>query len=580
MSKKAYDKDFEDDSTLGLISRLLNRLIAFFEKDRFNLITAFIFMIIIGVVRSVAESLIFEYPVFSMYLVVQHTAFNFPVLVMGALILSMASDTPLRKVYNTILPGFAIVMLPPFIDYFFLGYSGAEHAHIYAYYAADVEFIHKIPDLNPFNMLFAEEISSGLKRMAISIMFLSGLYVAVKVRFIESIKLLFQRRIRPFLRNISAIFFGVFGIVVVIWFIGAIVPSVITFDPGGVVIFDYYTIRPTVSHYLFIENYGFTYPEIIGTEVELGLAGRLAQQQRSLFITMFFFILTTSFMIISLQIQHKDLLKKIFATLRLPLVLITTISSLLGAAVLHLTDPTFENGWALDPTYILHIPYLFYIGAMGFLLGCFASYVLEYNKENPKLPKWASKNMAIVSLLAGGSFAFLMCPGTKFIVFVIAVLLIYFTFRRGTMMLPPLESLTLSSACVTLYFLGIFTPSIWKIRAWNTTIDLSRRPYISGSVMLLGLIIFLTILIGNMIPYLIERGAFTNKNSLGLIAFSLVLMPLLMFNQLWDMLIFGALGATSFMLTDEDIPFVPLMISTIGLIYIALRLWGAGLPMI
>ncbi len=45
---------------------------------------------------------------------------------MGALILSMASDTPLRKVYNTILPGFAIVMLPPFIDYYVLGLSGAE----------------------------------------------------------------------------------------------------------------------------------------------------------------------------------------------------------------------------------------------------------------------------------------------------------------------------------------------------------------------------------------------------------------------------------------------------------------------
>ncbi len=575
MSKDAVEKK----GILGKISALLDRLISFFEKDRFNLITAFIFMVIIGVVRSVAESLIFEYPIFSMYLVIQHTAFNFPVLVMGALILSMASDTSLRKVYNTILPGFAIVMLPPFIDYFVLGYSGAEHSQIYAYYAADVEFIHKIPDLNPFNMLLAEEISGGLKRMGVSIMFLSGLYVAVKVKLFESVQQLFQSRIRPLFKNIFALFFGVYGIVVVIWFISSIVPTVITFDTGGIVIFDYTTIRPPVSHYLFIENYGFTYTEIIGTEQELGLAGRLAQQQRSLFITMVFFILTTFFMIISLHIKHKKLLKKIFSTLRAPILLISTISSLLGSAVLHLTDPTFENGWALDPTYVLHIPYIFYIAGMGFLLGCFASFVLDYHKNKPILPQWVSKNMAIASLLAGGSFAFLMCPGTKFTVFLIAAGLIYIVFRRGTMTFPPLESLALSSACLFLYFLGISTPTIWKMRAWDTTIDLSRTPYISGSIMLLGLIIFLMVFMGNMIPYLVDRDFFTHNKSLGVAAFSLVLIPLLMFNQPWDMLIFGVLGATSFMLTDEDLPFIPLMVSTIGLIYIVLRLWGASLPM-
>ncbi len=78
MSKKAGEKDLDGKGIAGKISAPLERLIAFFEKDRFNLITAFVFMVVIGVVRSVAESLIFEYPVFSMYLVVQHTAFNFP----------------------------------------------------------------------------------------------------------------------------------------------------------------------------------------------------------------------------------------------------------------------------------------------------------------------------------------------------------------------------------------------------------------------------------------------------------------------------------------------------------------------
>ncbi len=148
-------------------------------------------------------------------------------------------------------------------------------------------------------MLFAEEISSGLKRMAVSIIFLSGLYVAVKVRFLESAGKVLRGCVKPFLKKCCALFFGAYGIVVVIWFIGAMVPTFITFEPGGVVILDYISIRPPSSHYLLIENYGFTRAEVLGTPDALGLAGRLAQQQRSLFITMIFFSLTTFFMILS-----------------------------------------------------------------------------------------------------------------------------------------------------------------------------------------------------------------------------------------------------------------------------------------
>lgn len=571
-NKKTEINNDEAPTIIDKVSGLFKNTIDFFEKDRFNLITAFIFLVVIGIVRSVSESLIYEYQIFSFYLVVQHTAFNFPVLVMGSLIISIASDTPLRKVYNTILPGFAIVLLPPFVDYFMLGFGGAEFSELYAYYAAGELFIDKFQDLNPINMLMAPEISTGLKFMAVSILILTGLYISVKVRLIESIKKVTDGIYRPFLRNLCSLFFGVYGIVVVIWFISSIVPSIITFT-DSVVIFDYISIEPKYTHYLFIGQYGYIENEIFGTAAEMGLAGQLALQQRSLYITMFFVILTVSIVLLSLYIKHRTLLKKIFGSLRSSLIMVTTLSALLGSAVLHITDPDFLKGWALDPNYILHIPYLFYIAGTGFLLGCMGSFVLEYYRDEPKLPKWVSKNMAIVSLIAGGSFAFIMCPGIKFGIFLFSAILIYIAFRKGSLRLRPPEAFAFASACLLIYFTGLLSPSIWKIRSGGMTIDLPRTPQIGGPVLLLGTVIFLTVLMVQLFPLLPEKDIFKAKWKLGTIALLIVILPVVMLRGTLDILVFGALGASAMMLTDEDLTMIPKVVSALGMLYILFRLW-------
>jgi len=576
-----------DTNESGFVFNSLERLISWFEKDRFTPLTAFVFLIVVGIIRSVSESLLFEFErSFSMYLIAQHTAFNFPVLILGSLVLSLASNTPLRKVYNTILPGFAIVILPPFID-LIRGRIGAEYAGQYGYHAEGLTFIHKIGDIYPSNMLLAEEISTGLQIMVVTIMCLSGLYIAVKVRIDESIYLFAEKKFKKIFKKISAIFFGVFGIWVVVWFIVAIVPSVITFLGEGldsmIVVFDYYTIylEELTEYYLFIGEYGYESHEISI------LAELMLLQHRALYITMFFFVLSTILMILSMYLRYRDIFRKICSSLKATFILPLTVSALLGNGILRMIDPDFGQGWSLDPTFVLHFPYVFYIGAMGFFLGTFGCFVLDYYSENGILSKKSSKNMAIISLLVGGSFAFLMGPYLTSSIFIPTAILIYITFRiknRDSELFSGLYTLTYSLGCFLVYILGIYTPSVWKTKIYDedvgehTVLNLSRRPDLSFEVLGFGIILMIVIFAAALIYHLLERGLLKewveySKQTLLIILLIISFLPGLIFNDLYDLIIFGTLGVSSVVLTDEEISFIPVITVSLILLYILLSLW-------
>jgi len=454
MFKDPSNQEKKNDD-LGPISRRLEYLIEIFEKDRFTPLTAFIFLVILGIIRSVSESLIYEYPHFSLYLVVQHTAFNFPVLIMGSLILSMAAKVPLRKTYNTILLGFAIVCIPPFIDYLIFGYAGAEYSHLYTYYGADATILERVADLYPPNMLLAEDISPGLQLMGLTIMVLSGLYLAVKLKIGKSIKLIKEKNLMPFLKKVGALSLGVFGIWVVIWFIVMIVPESLSL---GSDIFENFSSLPFDRYYLFIMDHGYTGQEVFAGEG--ALAANMALQQRSLYFTMIFSVLSFGFMLLSMGLKHRSLLKKIFSSLKITVILPTTVSALLGSAVLHITDPDFTKGWALDPKFFLHFPYIFYVGMIGFFLGCFGCFVLDHHRDEKVLSKNVSKNMAVISALAGGTYAFLMGPFRISLIFVTAAVLVFISFWKKNGNLGPLSSVTFSSSCLSIYLLGVYTPSV------------------------------------------------------------------------------------------------------------------------
>ncbi|MFO7793282.1 MAG: hypothetical protein R6W73_09960 [Candidatus Saliniplasma sp.] len=571
-----------EDQTLlesqdNIVWRKLNALIEFLEKQRFTPLTAFIFMVLIGVVRSVAESLFFEYRVFSMYLLAQHVAFNFPVLVMGVLIIKLATGESLIKVYNIILLGFVFVMAPPFLDYYILGLGGIEQSSLYAYYAADATFIEKIPDLNFLYMFMAEEISPGLKRMAMMILGSSGLYIAIKIRINDLVPQLKKRMWIPSVNKVCSLFFGIYGIWIVIWFISAIVPTIIKLGDRGVILLDYFVFRPYSRYYEFITDYGYTWEEVFSPE-QFSLSQSLVLQQRSLFITMFFFTFTVVMMIISLYIVYRPFLKKTLRSLKTSMILATTVPALLGSSILHLFDPDFTHGWALDPSYVLHFPYIFYITAIGFFLGCFGSYAIQYKKDEGLLSTNKAKHMMIISILAGGSLAFLVGATTAFPLFLTGIILMYFSFSDGEYLLTLKGTLPFSLACMFSFFIGVYTPNVWRLtildNGGSSTLTLPRNPPLNAQVLGLAIMIFLVVFLLTYIPTIFRKFEKNFAIPHSIVFVPLFFLPLLVHWNIGLITVFGTLSISSIILFSEDFEHIPLGAFMVGLSYMMLDLYG------
>ncbi|MEF8833152.1 MAG: hypothetical protein V5A66_06530 [Candidatus Thermoplasmatota archaeon] len=567
----------------------IEKLFEFLEKDRFTPFTAFIYFLILGVIRSVSESLFFEYGTFSIYLVIQHTAFNFPVFVLGVLVIHKATGTSYRKVLNLVLIGMFIVLAPPFIDRFIFGLQGAELGHIYDYYDPQLTFLEKITFLVPTHILGNESVSPGLRTMAASIFSLSTFYIFFKIELYKIKKFLLDRDYQAIFSKLSRFFFGAFGIWLVVWFISSVVPSVILFaESGEVRIFDYIFVTPKPLYYRFFEQYGYTTQEIFpGIPGVVGLAEGLALQQRSLFVTMFFTALTGISLVGTLAVVKKELLDNIIASIDKSVVLTTTISALLGSGIIQLVDPGFDKGWAIDPTYALHLPYLFYLASMGFFLGCLASFVYSYHDEESLLSKYVSKQLSIVSALAVISFAFLMGPFSTLPLGLIVVTITYFVFANKGKSFDLLTSLSFSSISIFSFLLGFYTPGQWKATIWESggravdvetyeTINISRRPELTLSVIGMILILFVMISIVFYLSSLIEKGHPMVEFPKTIAFLPLFLLPSLIFTGLGSFTLFMILGLFSVFLMEEASPKLPIYVICLQFIYILIspEVWG------
>lgn len=567
----------------------IGRLFEFMERDRFTITTAFVYLLILGVIRSVSESLYFEYPVFSLYLIIQHTAFNFPVLVLGVLVIKIATGERLRTVYNIILIGFWIVALPAFIDRFIFGLSGYELGHLYSYYATGTPFINKLRFINPSYILLDPNVSPGLRFMLFSLIIFSVVYVSYKVKIFKLPKLIKEKDYRRITNKFSSIFFGAFGVWLVIWFISVIGSSLLRSGEGGtVIVIDLFTQKPYLKYYNFFSQHGYStaqiYPQSVGITDQVGLAEGLAKQQRSLFMIMFFYFLSVISLSISLYVSSRDYLKRVMKTLNKPIILVTTSSALLGSAVLHHIDADFSSGWALDPTYVFHLPYVFFIFTIGFFMGCFSSFVWSMYREECPLSNWHAKRWAVVSFLGAGSSAFILGPIKTFSLFLITSSLLYLAFRNEEGTLDLYRSLTFSLSSVFLFLVGSYSPGIWKSTIWDLSpqgpvvssyqiVNVSRSPPLNGTILSYTVILFLTLFVFTVLTKLIQEERVPTDLPKALVIIPAFLIPAIVFNR-WDYLVvFLGLGFNCSLFMDKKSPFLPLGLLGLELLYVILRVF-------
>lgn len=577
------------DKKLSKINSGIDKLFCFLEKDRFTPLTALIYFVALGLIRSLSESLIFEYGTFSFYLIVQHTAFNFPVFVLGVLVIYKATNIQYRKVLNLVLLGMFIVIIPPFVDKFIWGLQGVELGYMYNYYDPSLTFLEKLTTIFPTYLFGKESVSPGLKLMAFSLSAMSTFYIFYRLEIYRLKTYILNKDYRVIFEKMVRLFFGSFGIWVVVWFISSIVPSIILFAEGGEVrIFDYIYFTPKAVYYEFFNLHGYSYAEIFPQNPNVvGLAEGLALQQRSLYITMFFVSLTGISLFGSIYTVNKSLCNKIYKSLHKQFIFTTTISSLLGSGLIYIVDPNFKRGWAIDSTYVLHFPYIFYLGSIGFFIGCFGSFIHAYSNEGSLLNDYFSKQLSIVSLLAVLSFALLMGPFSTLPFALLAIIITYLIFSNFDGRFDLIKSIALGINSILLFFVGFYTPGVWKSTIWNPitsspvvetykTVNINRRPDLTLEVVYFIVILFVMISFTYYISTLLKKSNKHVRYPKTFLYLPLFLLPILVFRDLIYFTILVVLGLMAVFLMDKNHPNLPIFIINFQFIFILLShdIWG------
>ena len=155
-----------------------DNIISFFEKERFTLLTMFIWIFILSAIRMWMEAVLFNYPyqelTFEYFFNHAHIiSFYFTVFIGGVLIVTFFSKQKLAKVANLSAIGFVMILLPPLIDAFILqDYS--------PYYYIPLDMC--IETILSFFMSMKDYGGMGLLLEMISILIFTSMYIFIKTR--------------------------------------------------------------------------------------------------------------------------------------------------------------------------------------------------------------------------------------------------------------------------------------------------------------------------------------------------------------------------------------------------------------
>jgi len=353
-----------------------------------------------------------------------------------------------------------------------------------------------------------------------------------------------------------------FGLMITFWVIGAL-QFIIRLGEGTIVFFDHISFPVEKQYYDFFYTYGYSTGEVFPEWFvpRMGLLENLALNQMNLFFGFIFLIIGLGTLLLCLHICYKKALKVMLKNLRLLDTTLLLSAAFLGIASLHLIDGDFSKGWAIDPFYVLHLPYvlfalftLFLLAQFSFLLNDLHAYDRGDDLDNPlsngSIPIYHYKQLTAAYGLAALFISFILGRWTL----LLALIWITVSFLLARMSNESRYSgLINGGAFGALAFLfGYYTPGSWIafilehadgewIYASNET--LIRTPgFSSGTIVLL-----LTVLLGLSLLSLYSKkgGLFYSKLEKSLDTHKLVyiitpvifLLPLLSHDSLFAIII-------------------------------------------
>ncbi len=545
------------------------KLLEFLEKDRFNLVTATIYVFILAAVRSFLEGYIGEYPLYSKTIFTNHVLLSYPEILMGAFFLYLITKINIRKICNVILLGYGILLAPPIIDFGIFGIQGADILNKYSYMETSMLLPTLLNLWNP--IYFIKHSTPGMGFMFFSMAVGSCTYVALKTGLPNNIKHFFdggKERIGLLISILKTIA-SYFAITLVVWFIGAF-QLIISTTEKGVVFFSYFTFSVKTEYYIFFYEYGYTESDIFSG---MGLARSLAFLQRSLLLSAFFVILTIMFTFFLLYFQYRKYLVIMLKNLRVLKVLPFTFCSFLGITSLHLVDPDFARGIALDPAHVLHWPYIFFSILIVFLLGQISLLLddlVRYKDEEKGddaltrglIPRYHYRQLTVVTGLSALYFSFLLGWPTLLISLTWIGVSFLTSYIRWQRFIPGYFRFGLFGFLSLL--MGYYTPGSWhsKIIRYSeegemiqrVNVTVSRMPPITTEIIIISAWVVITFSIFYMFSRLDSNTLSEEKNiynmmgrkrglNLGAIFFILLIFPIYLFNSTLHLIFFISIAA-------------------------------------
>ena len=170
----------QKSSSMERILLWAENIVGKIERERLNILTLFIWIFVLSFMRTWIEACLFNYPYAELsYKYIFNYAhiifFYFAAYLMGVVVLKFFSKEKLMKVANLSAWGFAIILLPPFLDKFVF------HTSTYRYVASVQQFIE---GYTSFFLRLGDVGGYGLFVEIMTILILSSTYVFIKRRSI------------------------------------------------------------------------------------------------------------------------------------------------------------------------------------------------------------------------------------------------------------------------------------------------------------------------------------------------------------------------------------------------------------
>ncbi|MEF8834677.1 MAG: hypothetical protein V5A76_00815 [Candidatus Thermoplasmatota archaeon] len=542
---------------------LTKKLLDFLEKDRFNLTTALIYVFIIAGIRSFFEAHVGQYHGYGRYLFTQHVLLSFPELLMAALVVYILTKRSPKKIMNVFLLGWGLLLIPPFVDYLIYGARGVEIGAQYEYFS-----VHEIlPALiNSWNPNYIYHLGSrGQGVMFLGLMIGSASYIALITRFNQKVlsflkdRSLHKNLLKKTLQTVA----GYFGIYLVVWFIGSF-KYIIRMGDEHYIVLNRFTIPFYSKYYIFFEEYDYPRELIFPPEDAgiLGLPTNLITNQSRLIYSSFFILLTIITLIILLYLSDREKLKALLTAIPKRNMVLSSLSVFIGITSIQMLDPDFSKGFAIDPTYLLHMPYMFFSVLIVILLVLFCFFVYRYfswerdfrDRLDENFSKYHYFHLSASCALSALYFSMVLGYISFVLSFAWIVFSVFVFYRERRVFRKDLKLVIFG----LLSFLhGFYTPNAWHSYIVDrygevevTAEVVARRPPMNWEIFLILIWIMVSFwVIGRIsgtdweeIDFISSLSKSKNRYMISIVTFFLLLFPLIYFRSFLGLLVYIGLA--------------------------------------